>query len=73
MGQQGYDEEDEAKEALAEAGGVPGLKDWDCPSCNANNPSDELAKNNDEIRCNYCGTGYRVLISDEGRVRLKET
>lgn len=73
MGQQGYDEEEEAKEALAESGGVKGLKDWDCPSCNANNPSDEIASNNDEIRCNYCGTEYRVVINDEGRVKLKET
>jgi len=50
------------------------LKDWDCPSCQANNPSDEFVpeKKGIELRCNYCGVEYRISLSDEGRIKFKE-
>ncbi|MBM4781284.1 MAG: hypothetical protein GQE15_26665 [Archangiaceae bacterium] len=50
------------------------LRDWDCPSCNANNPSDEFVpeKKSLELRCNYCGVEFRVSLSEEGRVKFKE-
>jgi transcription elongation factor Elf1 len=50
------------------------LKDWDCPSCNANNPTDEFVpeKKGIEMRCNYCGAEYRVTLTDEGRLKFKE-
>lgn len=50
------------------------LRDWDCPSCNANNPSDEFVpeKKALELRCNYCGVEFRVSLSEEGRVKFKE-
>ena len=46
--------------------------DFDCPSCNANNPASEPFGAGDEVLCNYCGTEYRVKITDEGRLQLKE-
>lgn len=50
------------------------LGDWECPSCNANNPSDEFVpeKRGVEIRCHYCGVEYRITLSDEGRLKFKE-
>lgn len=49
-----------------------GKKDFDCPDCNANNPLDEPLVDGDEVRCNYCGTEYKALVSAEGRIRFKE-
>jgi hypothetical protein len=51
------------------------LKDWDCPSCQANNPADEFIpeKKSIELRCNYCGVEYRISFSDEGRIKFKES
>ena len=58
-----------------EEGGRPGksrFNDFDCPSCSANNPTGEPFGAGDEILCNYCGAEFRVKITDEGRLRLKE-
>ncbi|MFZ5471222.1 MAG: hypothetical protein ACOZIN_17505 [Myxococcota bacterium] len=65
---QHYDESDEKEEA----GGPRSFKEFDCPSCNANNPVGEPFSDGDEVLCNYCGSEYRVIVSDEGRLRLKE-
>jgi hypothetical protein len=46
--------------------------DYDCPSCNANNPVEMALRDGDETRCNYCGTDYKVRLSEEGRLKLKE-
>lgn len=49
------------------------LKDWDCPQCNANNPSDEdVGKRGVEARCNYCGVEFKITVSDEGKWKFKE-
>jgi transcription elongation factor Elf1 len=63
-----YDE-DEGREQ--ERGGR-GPTDFDCPSCNANNPTESALKDRDEVLCNYCGGHFLVRMSDEGRVRFKE-
>ena len=46
--------------------------DFDCPSCDANNPYDDGFEDEDEIRCYYCGATFRVKVSDGGRLRLRE-
>jgi hypothetical protein len=61
------DEADERKEM----GEAKSYREFDCPSCNANNPCEPF-KDGSELLCNYCGTEYDVRISDEGRVKLKE-
>ncbi len=48
------------------------LKEFDCPTCNANNPTDEPIKNGDEIRCHYCGNDFLVTFTDSGRMKFKE-
>ena len=46
--------------------------DWDCPSCNANNPVDPAIADGDELICNYCGTTFLAKFTDDGRVKFKE-
>ncbi|MCP3103178.1 hypothetical protein LZ198_30290 [Myxococcus sp. K15C18031901] len=64
-----YDfDDDDAKESSAGRS----HKEFDCPSCNANNPVDDGFADQDEVRCNYCGCDFKVVINSEGRVRFKE-
>lgn len=66
-----YEDEDEKK---GEAGGGTNtkFKEFDCPSCSANNPCDPPFGDGDELLCNYCGTEYKVKVSEEGRAKLRE-
>ena len=64
---QNADEEDLKEEA------VRGRRtDFDCPTCNANNPVENALRDRDEISCHYCGAEYQVRITGEGRIKLKE-
>jgi len=53
--------------------GGPSLNEFECPLCAANNPCDDGLVNGEEIRCCYCGSEFRIHISDEGKLKLKET
>ncbi|MFP2957745.1 hypothetical protein ACLEPN_07915 [Myxococcus sp. 1LA] len=66
-----YDFDDDAEKEAGRGGGKA-QKDFDCPSCNANNPLDEPPAQGDEVRCNYCGSEFKVSVNSEGRVRFKE-
>ena len=61
------DDDDKRKDGLKGK-----FKEFDCPSCNANNPCDPPFGDGEEILCNYCGTEYRTIVSDEGKLKLKE-
>ena len=63
------DEEDEKKGALT--GSNTRIKDFDCPTCNANNPID--FGDGDELLCNYCGTTFVARVNDSGKAKLRET
>ncbi|WIG96309.1 MULTISPECIES: hypothetical protein [Myxococcus] len=65
-----FDFDDDEKEFAR--GGGKAHKDFDCPSCNANNPVDEPLAHGDEVRCHYCGSEFKVSVNSEGRVKLKE-
>jgi hypothetical protein len=65
-----HDDSDDAKDKDLQMGGKH--KDFDCPSCNANNPSDDVISDGDELLCNYCGTEWTVKITDDGRLKLRE-
>ncbi|AKQ67482.1 hypothetical protein A176_004394 [Myxococcus hansupus] len=65
-----YDFDDDEKDA-AKASGKP-RKDFDCPSCHANNPVDDALSQGDEVRCNYCGAEFKVSVNSEGRVKFRE-
>ena len=45
--------------------------DFDCPDCNANNPVDDSFGGGDEVRCFYCGSGFKVKVTDGGRLRFQ--
>ena len=66
-----YDDEDDIKDD--EKSGKRLKKEFDCPSCSANNPLDAPMENGDEVRCNYCGDDFKVKVTDEGRIKFKET
>jgi DNA-directed RNA polymerase subunit RPC12/RpoP len=59
-------------EKIEVGGATKRFKDWDCPSCNANNPCEGIG-NGDEVLCNYCGTEFLVKVNDEGKMKLRET
>lgn len=63
-----YDEDDDKPET----GKKKKVDEFDCPSCNANNPWPDGLNEGEEINCHYCGTSYLVRFSDEGRLKLKE-
>ena len=65
------DDEDERLPDGSEAGRRRRFNDFDCPDCNANNPYDDGFGDGDEIRCYYCGQGFTVAVSEEGRLRLR--
>lgn len=64
------DEEDAFERKRAEAKRY--FKEFDCPSCSANNPVDPPFTNGTELLCNYCGIEWRALLTEEGKLRFKE-
>jgi ribosomal protein S27E len=67
-----HDDDDEDVGSAMWAGARRRFTDFDCPDCNANNPHDDGFGNGDEVRCYYCGQEFKVLVTDEGRLKLKE-
>jgi uncharacterized Zn-finger protein len=66
-------EEEEGGKAAKERAAMKGkFKEFDCPSCTANNPADPPFGNDDEVLCNYCGTEYKAQVNDEGKLKLRE-
>jgi len=60
------DDEDEDRKPRASV-----LFEFDCPSCNANNPWPDGFRDREEISCHYCGVTFRVSLL-EGKLKLKE-
>lgn len=67
-----YDDSDEIKEMNTNAGAARRFREFDCPDCNANNPVEATIGEGDECLCNYCGNEYKVKVTDEGRLKLKQ-
>lgn len=69
----GVDEDDrDLRKEASDEGRKRRFGDFDCPDCNANNPWDDGFGDGDEIRCYYCGQEWKAIVSDEGRLRLRE-
>ena len=68
-----YDFDDDDDKDTGMTGAHTRFREFDCPSCNANNPCDPPFGDGEEILCNYCGTEFRVKVTDEGRLKLRET
>lgn len=48
------------------------FREFDCPSCSANNPYDDGFGEGDEVRCFYCGQELQAVVTASGRLRLRE-
>ena len=67
------DEEDlGSKDEKGQSGRLRRFKDFDCPSCSANNPYDDTFGDGEDVLCYYCGQEFKAHVNDEGRLRLKE-
>lgn len=66
-----FDDDEDKKEKAS--GAASKFKEFDCPSCNANNPCDPPFGDGDELLCNYCGTEFLVKVTEEGRAKFRET
>jgi hypothetical protein len=64
-----YYDDDEEKDA---GGPSVGRTDFDCPSCNANNPLEDPLQDGAEVLCNYCGAEFKVKVGDAGKVKFRE-
>ncbi|WP_224367294.1 hypothetical protein [Hyalangium versicolor] len=64
------DDEGSSKKAKNKSGKL--IKEFDCPSCEANNPTEEPLANGMEVKCNYCGNDFLVSYSESGKVKFKE-
>lgn len=67
-----FDYDDDDDKDAGNAGPNRKFKEFDCPSCNANNPADPPFGDGDEVLCNYCGTEYAIKVNDEGKAKFKE-
>lgn len=46
--------------------------EFDCPSCNANNPWPDGFKDKEEVNCHYCGTTLEARFQEGGKVKFRE-
>lgn len=46
--------------------------EFDCPSCNANNPWPDGFVDKDEVNCHYCGSTLEARVSEEGKLKFRE-
>jgi hypothetical protein len=65
-----FSDDDDSKGKKGRGGKT--IKEFDCPVCEANNPTEEPIVNGSEIRCNYCGNDFAVSFTEAGKMRLKE-
>ncbi len=64
------DDDEDSSKSKAKSGKA--LKEFDCPGCEANNPTDDPIVDGSEVRCNYCGNEYQVKVNESGRLKFKE-
>ena len=47
--------------------------EFECPACDATNPCDDGFGDGDDVLCSYCGQEFRAAVTDDGRLKLKES
>lgn len=67
-----FDHDDDLDEGRGKKAASRVPRDFDCPSCNANNPLEAPLRDRDEVLCHYCGSTFLVKLGDDGRARFKE-
>ncbi len=48
------------------------FKEFDCPTCDANNPHDDGFGIRDELICQYCGSNFVVFAIGDRKPKLRE-
>lgn len=48
------------------------FREFDCPTCDANNPRDDGIRAGDEVTCHYCGCVFAVKAAEGRLPRLVE-
>jgi hypothetical protein len=66
-----YEAEDDEKKTGKALGTRRKFDEFECPACSAHNPFDTFG-NGDEVLCNWCAMEFRVVVDDEGNLKLKE-
>lgn len=66
-----FDDDEDRREKLKAQAKLT-FKEFECPSCTANNPVDDGFTGGAEIQCNYCGTDFKASVTEEGRLKLRE-
>ncbi|MBL8910542.1 MAG: hypothetical protein JNM17_07535 [Archangium sp.] len=68
LGSGSWDDDDDKK-----GDGKPKMRfEFDCPTCNANNPWGDGFKDGDEVNCHYCGATLEARFTDEGKLKVRE-
>ena len=65
-------DDDDEKPTGSALGSRRRFEEFECPACSANNPFDTFG-NGDDVLCNWCGMEFRVIVDDEGTLKLKES
>lgn len=66
-----YEEEEDRREKERAQAKIA-FREFECPSCSANNPVEAPITHGAELLCNYCGTEFKASISEEGKLKLRE-
>ena len=71
MGVKDYRDDDDDDDGKSVKPGKVKLTEFDCPGCNANNPSEEFGDKS-VVSCGYCGMDWEVRIDEDGKPDFKE-
>ncbi len=67
-----YTDEDEDGKSDGQGSTHSKFTEFECPTCNALNPSDLPFGAGEEVLCNYCGSEFVVKVTDQGKLKLRE-
>lgn len=63
-----FDEDDVPKEE----GRRRRFTEFECPTCDAVNPCDDGLGDGDDVICCYCGLEFSAVVTEDGRLKLRE-
>jgi hypothetical protein len=62
----------DAKKDKSSLGRLRTFDEFECPTCEAYNPHADFG-NGDEVVCAYCGIPFTVVVTDEGKLKMRES
>ena len=67
-----YEDDSGNKKEMEQQSGKARFDEFDCPGCDANNPTDPPFGDGDEVLCNFCGMYWNAFVNEDGKLKLKE-